>query len=205
MPGAAGVRAGAHGGRERGSVGPVVDEAPLQLQGEVPFGPSDQDGLQQLAQGLVGDLGGDPQAGDLLLVLDEALLLHGGPEVREPQFGRHGAQGAMAADGEVVLLHGEGVRVDGRRHVRGRDGGVAAGARQHGESEPLVEPALVRLAGGWRGAEQDVLGGPDEQDGAPRGGPGEVADVRRTRDQRGGVPRGGAAVAKRAAAGGVHV
>lgn len=206
MPGAAGVRPGADGGRERGPVGPVVDETALQLQGEVALGPAHQDRLQQLTEGLVGDLRGDPQAGDLLLVLDEALQLHGGPQVHEPQLGRDGAQGAVAGDGEVVLLDGQ--RLDAQRtgHVPGRDGRVAAGARQDGEPEPLVEAPLVGLAGGRADGEQHVLAvRPDEQDGGRRGRPGEVADVRRTRDQCGGVPRGGTAVAKQAPAGRVHV
>lgn len=205
VPGASGVRAGADGGREGRPVRPVVDEPALQLQREVAFGASDEDRFQQLAEGLVGDLRGDAQAGDLLLVLDEALLLHGEPQVGEAQFGRDGAQRPVPADGEVVLLHRERVRAYGGGHVRGGDGRVPGRGGQHRDPQPFVEAALVGLAGGRGGAEHDVLGGSDEQDGALRGRPGEVADVGRTRDQCGGVPRGGAAVAKQAPAGGVHV
>lgn len=168
MPGAPGVRAGADGGREGGAVRPVVDEAPLQLQREVAFGAPDEDGLQQLAQGLVGDLGGDPQAGDLPLVLDEALLLHGGPEVREAQLGRDGAQGPVPGDGEVVLLHGEGVGADGGGGVGRRDGGIPAAGGQHADAEVFVEAALVGLAGGCADAEHRVLGRSDEEYGAER-------------------------------------
>lgn len=205
VPGAARVRAGADGGGEGGAVRPVVDEPAFQLQGEVPFGTSHEDGLQQLAEGLVGDLRGDPQAGDLLLVLDEALLLDGGAEVREAQLGRHGAQGPVPADGEVVFLHGERLGAQGGGQVGGGDGRITAGAVEDGDVQAFVEAALVGLAGGRTGAEEHVLGGADEQHRAERGRPGEVADVRRTRDQCGGVPRGGASVAKQAPAGGVHV
>ena len=81
MAAAAGVRAGGDGGGEGRAVGAVVDEAPLQFQGEMPLGAPDQDGLQQLPQCLVGDLGADPQTGDLLLVLDHSELFDRAAEV----------------------------------------------------------------------------------------------------------------------------
>ena len=83
MAGGAGVRAGADRGGEGGAVGAVVDQAALQLQREVPLGAADQDRLQQLAERLVGDLRGYPQAGDLVLVLDQPELLDGSAEVGE--------------------------------------------------------------------------------------------------------------------------
>src|SRR5690606_17942040 len=96
----------------------VVDEAAFQLQGEVAFGAADEDGLQELAEGLVGDLGADAEAGDLLLVLDDPELLHGPADVGETEGGGGGGDGAVAADGEVVFLNGEGIGALG-----GRQGG----------------------------------------------------------------------------------
>lgn len=127
VPGAAGVRSGADGGREGRAVGAVVDEAALQLQGQVAFGAPDEDRLQQLAEGLVGDLGGDPQAGDLLLVLDQPLLFHGGAQVGQPQPGRDRVQRAVPADGEVVFLHGEGLGASGRARSAAATAGSAPG------------------------------------------------------------------------------
>lgn len=49
----------------------------FEFEGEMTLGAADEDGLQQLAEGLVGDLGADAEAGDLLLVLDDAELFHG--------------------------------------------------------------------------------------------------------------------------------
>lgn len=207
VPGAAGVRAGADGGGEGRAVGAVVHQAPFQLQGEVAFGAADEDGLQEFAEGLVGDLGGDPQTGDLLLVLDQPLLFDGGSEVGQPQPGRHRAQGAVPGDGEVVFLDGERVRADvlARGVVGRRDGRITARAGEHGQPQVFVEPALVRFARGRGGAEEHVLGGPDQQYRALGEGPGEIADVGRTRDQCGGVARCGTAVAKQAPTGRVHV
>ena len=118
----------ADGGGEGRAVGAVVDEAALQFQGEVALGAADEDGLEQLAQGLVGDLGADPQAGDLLLVLDHPQLLDRAAEVGEAQPGRDRADGAVPGHGEVVLLHGEGVGALRRGHeAAAAAGGVAAG------------------------------------------------------------------------------
>lgn len=205
VPGAAGVGAGTDGGGEGGAVRPVVDQAALQLQREVAFGAADEDRLQQLAEGLVGDLGGDAQAGDLLLVLDQALLFHGEPEVRQAQLRRDGVQGAVTADGDVVLLDREGLGPYRGGQIGGRHGGIPARGVQHGDPQPFVQAALVVLAGRRAPAEQHLLRRTDQQDGARRGGSREVADVRRTRDQRGGVARGGAAVAKQGPTGRVHV
>lgn len=88
MASLAGVGSGGHGGHEGGAVRTVVDEAALQFQGEVAFGPADQDRFEEFTEGLVGDLGGDPEAADLLLVLDDPLLFHG-----EAQIGQFQARG----------------------------------------------------------------------------------------------------------------
>ena len=82
---APGVRAGADGRGEGRAVGAVVDQPALQFQGEMAFGAADEDRFQELAEGLVGDLGGDAQAGDLLLVLDQPQLLDRAAEVAEAQ------------------------------------------------------------------------------------------------------------------------
>lgn len=112
----------------------------------------------------------------------------------------------MPADGEVVLLDGQGFGAGREGRVGRRDGGIRSGAGQHGEPQVLVEPSLVGLPGGLPGAEQHVLAArTEQQDGAQRRRPGEVTDVRRTRDECGGVSGGRTAVAKQAPAGRVHV
>ncbi|CAM5674891.1 hypothetical protein SALBM217S_09905 [Streptomyces griseoloalbus] len=88
----------------------MVDQAALQFQGEVAFGAADQDGLQEFAQGLVGDLLAPMrETGDLLLVLDHAQLFDGAADAGEAQPRGGVPQRAVPGDGEVVLLHGEGV------------------------------------------------------------------------------------------------
>lgn len=85
----------------------MVDQAALQFQGEMAFGAADEDRFEQFTEGLVGDLGGDAQAGDLVLVLDEPQLLHGAAQVGEAQPGRHGAERPVPGHGQMVLLHGQ--------------------------------------------------------------------------------------------------
>ncbi len=178
------VRAGAHGGGEGGAVGAVVDQAALQLQGEMPFGAADQDGLQEFTEGLVGDLGADAQAGDLLLVLDHPELLDRLAQVGQAQPGCDGPHGAVPDDGEVVVLGGEGLGALGRGEAGRRDGGVASGSRQRPHPERFVGPGLGRPVVQRSGADQHVLGLAEEQHGAVRGGAREIAHVGGPGDER---------------------
>ncbi len=163
----------------------MIDEASFEFQGEMAFGAADEDGLQQFAERLVGDLGADPEAGDLLLVLDHPELLDGAAEVRQAQPGGDRADGAVPGHGEVVLLHGEGVGALGRGEVGGRDGRVAsAGSGQGLDAQGLVGALLRGAVGGRAGTHQEVLGLAQQQDGALRGGAREIAHVGGAGDQR---------------------
>jgi hypothetical protein len=161
----------------------VVDQAPLQLQREMALGTAHQDGLEELTEGLVGDLRADAQTGDLLLVLDDPQLFDGAPQVGQAQPRRDGAEGAVPGDGEVVFLDGEGVGVLSDGQAGGSDGGVASGGGQDVQPQGVVgaplEGAVVR-----RGrADQEVLVSAQEQDGSLWGGAGEIAHVRWARDE----------------------
>ncbi len=169
VAGGARVRAGADGGGEGGAVRAVVDQAALQLQREVALGAADQDRLQQFAERLVGDLGRYPQAGDLVLVLDQAELFDGAGQVGERDAVGDRAQGAVAGDGEVVLLDGEAVRAALAGEVGGGDGGVAVGRGQDEVAQRRPRPA----AGCRRRraqVDQGVLGARADQQGAAGAG-----------------------------------
>lgn len=162
----------------------MVDEAAFQLQGQVSFGAADEDGLQELAEGLVGDLGADAQAGDLLLVLDDPQLLDGLSEVGQAQRRRDRAHGTVPDHGEVVVLGGEGLGALFRRETGGRDGRITAGAGQGAQLQRVVGPALGRPVVRWAGADQQVLGPAEQQYGAVRGGAREIAHVGGPGDER---------------------
>lgn len=183
----------------------MVDEPPLQLQGEMSLGAADQDRLQQFTEGLVGDLCRDPQAGDLLLVLDEALLLHGEAEVGEAQPRRDRGQGAVAGHGQMVLLDGERLDAGGARLLGGGDRRIAGRGGQDVQPELFVGAAVGRITGRCAGAEQDVLAGGEQEYGAGRCGAREVADVRGAGDQNPGAAGGRAPVAQPAAADPIHL
>lgn len=134
---------GGDSGREGGAVGAVIDEPPLQFQGEMSLRTTDENGLQQLTECLVGDLGGDPQTGDLLLVLDQAELLDGATEVGETQPGRDRADGAMPGHGQMVLLDGERLGPLGGGEIGGCDRRIAAGRGQHVHTQGLVRTAAL--------------------------------------------------------------
>lgn len=185
MTASAGVRAGGDGGRERGAVRPVVDEPSLQFEGEMAFGAADEDRLQQLSEGLVGDLGGDSQTGDLLLVLDHPQLFDRAADVGEAERGGDRAEGAVAGHREVMLLYGHGVGAVRCREVRGGYGGVAVGAGECVDAQGLVGTALRRPLVQRDRADQQVLALAQEQDGALRGWTGQVAHVGWVGDQRG--------------------
>lgn len=189
----AGVRTGTDGGRERGTVGTVVDQATLQFQGQVTFGTADEDGLEQFTEGLVGDFGADPEAGDLLLVLHHPQLLDRAAQIREAQPGHDRADGAVPGDGQVMLLHREGLTALPCREVGGGDGRVATGSGQPLHAQRLVGPAFGRAVVRWAEAQQQVLGPAEQQDGAVRGGAREIADVGGAGHQRGGAAAGLAA------------
>lgn len=207
MAGAARVRTGGDGGAEGGSVGAVVDQAALQFQCEMPLGAADEDRFEQFAQGLVGDLGGDPQMGDLLLVLDRALLFDGAAEVREVQPGSHRADGAVPGDGQMVLLDGERAQPGRVHEVGGGDGRVSGGGGQDAQPQEVVGTAGGGVLGGTARAEQDVpaVVGTDQQDGARRGSAGEIADIGGQRHQGGVAAGGGAPVAQPPATDRIHL
>lgn len=199
------VGAGGDGGGEGGAVRAVVHQTTLQLQGEVPFGAAHQDGFQEFAQGLVGDLGGDPQTGDLLLVLDHPQLLDGGTEIGQPQARGDRTHGPVAGDRQMVLLDGEGLRARGGGQIGGRDHRIAVGARQQRQPQLFVGAAVGGIAARGAGGEQDVPAGSEQQHGT-RGRPArEIADVGGAGDQSGRGSDGGAPVAEQPAADGVHL
>lgn len=165
-----GIRAGGDGGGEGRAVGAVVHQAALQLQGEMPFGAAHQDGFEELAQGLVGDLGGDPQTGDLLLVLDHPQLLDGGPEVGQPEPRGDRAHGPVAGDRQMVLLHGEGLRAGGRGQIGGRDRRIAVGGGQHRHPQLVVGTAVGGITARGTGESRTSPPGPSSST-APEGAP----------------------------------
>lgn len=207
VAGHAGVRAGADGGGEGGAFRAVVDQPALQLQGEVAFGPADQDGLQQFAQGLVGDLGCYPQRGDLVLVLDQAQVLDGSREVGERDALGDRAQCAVAGDGEVVLLDREGVGALLAGEFGGGHRGVAVRARQDDRAQVVRRLTLLGVVVRRRTqVDQGVLRArADQQRGALRGTAREVADVGGAGHQGSGDPGGRAPVAQPGPAGRMHV
>lgn len=143
----------------------MIDETPLQFEGEMPLGAADEDGLQEFSQCLVGDLGADAQTGDLLLVLDDPELFDRAREIRQAQPRDDRADGSVPADGEVVFLDGEGAGVLPRREVGRGDGRVAGGAGEGVDAQSLVGTAVQAVVQ-RTGAEQDVLAGAEQEDGA---------------------------------------
>lgn len=167
----AGVGAGGDGRGEGGAVGAVVHQPALQFQREVPLGAADQDRFEEFTERLVGDLGGDPQAADLLLVLDDAQLLDGDPEVGQPELRGDRAHGPVPGHGQVVLLDGQRLRARGGGQTGGGDHRVAAGDRQQVHPELFVGTSVGRVAGRRAGAEQNVFVGAEQQHGARRRSP----------------------------------
>lgn len=200
-----GVRAGGDGGGEGRPVGTVVDEAALQLQGEVALGAADENRFEEFAQCLVGDLRADPQTGDLLLVLDDSQLLDRATEVAEPQPGRDRADRAVAGHGEVVFLHRERLGAQGRGQIGRRDRRVAAGSRQHLDPYGLVGPPLSDLTARRGSADQELLAPPEQQDRALGRGAREITHVGRAGHQCGGAAARVAAFSQPSAAGRVHL
>ncbi len=167
----------------------MVDHAALQLHRQVPLGAPDQDGFEQLAERLVGDLGRDPQVGDLVLVLDHPHPLDHPARVRQPHAPGERRDLPVPGDGEVVLLHREVAHPQLYGGLGGGERGVRAG--RHLElGEVLAEEVLAGVVRRQvvRQREQRALAG--EQQGRPAGGAaGQVADVRRPGDQRRIRPR----------------
>lgn len=171
-PVAAQPRVGArpHGGGESRAVGTVVHEPALQLQGQVAFGASHEDRFEEFAERLVGDLRGDPQAGDLLLVLHQAQLFHGAAEVAEAQARGDGAHGAVAGDRQVVFLDGQGVGVQAAGETRRGDDRVAVGIGQDGQPQLLVGAPVGGVPGRRAGQSRTSSPGPSSST-APGGAP----------------------------------
>lgn len=205
MAAPAGVGSGGDGGREGGAVGAVVDQPAFQLQRQVPFGAADEDRFEEFAEGLVGDLGRDPQAADLLLVLDDAQLLDRRAQIGQPQLRGDRGHGPVPGDRQVVLLDRQRLRAGRRGQVGGGDHGVPARHRQRIDPHVLVGAPVGRVTGRWTGAEQDVLAGAEQQDGARGRSPGQVADVGGAGDQGGRGSDCGAPVAEQPASDGVHL
>ena len=139
MPGPARVRPRGDEGGERRSVRPVIHQPAFQLQREMPLGPAHQDRFQQLAERLVGQLPGDPHAGDLLVVLDDPQLFDGPPQIGEVQPRRGGADGPVAGHGQMVFLDGQRLGAVRRRQIGGGHGGVAV---RPGQQE---QPQILRM------------------------------------------------------------
>lgn len=148
----------------------MVHQPPLQFQCEMPFGAADEDRFEEFTERLVGDLGGDPQAGDLLLVLDDAQLLHRGAEVGQPEPRGDRVHGPVAGDRQIVFLHGERFRAGGGGQVGGCDHRVAVGGGQQGQPQLVVGAPLDGIAGRRSGADKHVLVGAEQQHGT-RGAP----------------------------------
>lgn len=205
MPPLTGVGAGGHGGGEGGAVRPVVDQAALQFEREMPLGAADQDRFEEFAEGLVGDLGGDPETADLLLVLDDPLLLHREAQIGQPEARGGLAHGTVPGHGQIVLLDGERIRASRGREARGGDHRVPVRDGQEVDPERLVGPPVGGFTGRGAGAEQNVLAGAEQQHGAGRRSAREIADVGGAGDQGGRGARGGAPVAEQPASDGVHL
>lgn len=200
------VGSGGDRGGEGGAVGAVVHEPPFQFQGEMPFGAADQNRFEKFTERLVGDLGGDPQAGDLLLVLDEAQLLDRGTEIGEPEPRGHRAHGPVTGDRQIVFLDGKRFRAGGGGQVGCGDRRVVAvGGRQQGQPQLVVGVLVVGFAGRRAGAQQNVLVGAEQQHGTRGRSAREIADVGGAGDQGGRGSDGGAPVAEQPAADGVHL
>ena len=184
----------------------MVDEPALQFEGEMPFGAADEDGLQEFAEGLVGDLGADPQAGDLLLVLDHPQLFDRAAEVGQPQPRGDRADRPVPGDGEVVFLDGEGVGALGLRRDRRRRRRVARAAGQglqRAATRPVAPAAGLSSGGPAHSSRSSVL--PSSRT-APCGARArEVADVGGAGDKRGRAAAGRAAFPQPCSADRVHL
>lgn len=177
----------------------------FQFEREMPLRAADEDRFEKFAQRLVGDLGGDPQAADLLLVLDDAQLLDVGAQVGQPELRGDRGHGPVPGDGQVVLLDGQGLRPARGGQIRGGDHGIASGHRQEVDAQLFVGASVGRITGRGAGAEQDVLVGAEQQHG-PRGRSArQVADIGGAGDQGGRGSDCGAPVAEQPAADGVHL
>lgn len=177
----------------------------FQFQREVPLGAADQDRFEEFTERLVGDLGGDPQAADLLLVLDDAQLLDGDPEVGQPELRGDRAHRPVPGHGQIVLLDGQRLRARGGGQSGGGDHRIAAGDRQQVHPELFVGTSVGRVTGRRTGAEQNVLVGAEQQHGARRRSPCQIADIGGAGDQGGRGSDGGAPVAEQPASDGVHL
>lgn len=111
----------------------------------------------------------------------------------------------MTGHGEVVLLHREALRTVRGGQARGGHGRVPAPAAQDRDAQRLVRLPVGRIRDRGTGAQQDVLSGAEQQDGAGGAPPSEIADVGGAGDQGGGRSCGGAPVADQPAADGVHL
>ena len=139
----------------------------------MPLGAADQDRLQQLAERLVGDLGGDPQAADLLLVLDQPQLLHGSAEVGQPH---PATTEAIARCRATVRWCSSTARL--RRSVRGEVGGGHRGI----PSGPQHGGARRRGGGPRAGAGERCAGAPARPRPGPAAGPSRLAHSRQIAD-----------------------
>jgi len=155
----------------------VVHQAALQFQGEVAFGAADQDRLQQLTEGLIGDLGGDPQAGDLVLVLDQPQLLDGLSEVGQAQAGCGRGDGPVPGDGQVVLLDGEAVGAEPGRELGGGHSRIAAPGREHHAADVLGGLPFGRVVRGVPAVDKETLRRSEQQHRTGRRPPRQIADV----------------------------
>lgn len=200
-----GVGPGGYRGREGRAVGAVVDEPALQLQREMPLGAAHQDRLQEFAESLVRDLRRDPQAGDLLLVLDKALLLDGETEVGEAQPGRHRAHRPVSGDGQMVFLDGQRLHPGRPGQLCGRDRRIAGRGRQDGQPQLLIRTAFGGIAGGRTGAEQDVFARAEQEYRAGRRSAREIADIGGAGNQSPGAAGRRAPVTQPAAAEPIHL
>jgi hypothetical protein len=115
----------------------------------------------------------------------------------------------VPGDGEVVLLHGEGVGALTGGEVGGGHGGVATGAGEVLDAQRLVGPLVVRIhAEGGRArarAHQQVRSPAQQQYGAAGGRTREVADVGGAGHQRGSAAAGRTSLPEPFAAGRIHL
>lgn len=199
------VGSGGDGGREGGAVGSVVDQPAFQFEREMPLRAADQDRFEEFTQRLVGDLGGDPQTADLLLVLHDAQLLDGRAEIGQPELRGDRGHGPVPGDRQIVFLDGQGLRPACGGQIRGGHDGITAGHRQQVHPELIVGAPVGRITGRGARAEQDVLVGAEQQHGTRGRSARQVADIGGAGDQGGRGSDCGAPVAEQPAADGVHL